>query len=229
MSRRLCLAMLSLIVLSLGSCGFSPTAAPSPPATGAPTDRPSPTITPAPPTRPTAQPSPTPLPGPCEAVAEAKVVVYQRPSSQADVFGSLPFGSRVVVEGRTADGWLGFDPGVAQAANVGIFRLRWVNGSSGVRVEGDCRGVPELPGLPARVCFTMPMDEVLVYAEPSTSAEIVAVLTLGDYAAVTAMTSDEWAAVDLSVGNTALDVQGWILKTTLNLNGPCTYLPFVEP
>ena len=82
----------------------------------------------------------------------------------------------VITEGRTADGWLGFDPGVAQAANVGIFRLRW-----------------------------------------------------SDYAAVTGKTKEDWARVDLSVGNVGPDLAGWVQEVTLNLNGPCDDLPMVEP
>lgn len=54
---------------------------------------------------------------------------------------------------KTADGWWGFEPGVAQAASSGLFRLRWVlEGTSGLTFGGDCEGVPVVPGPEAGVC-----------------------------------------------------------------------------
>jgi len=165
---------------------------------------------------------------PCELVAEGEVIVYTRPDSSAAVFGVMETGFRAIVEGKTSDGWWGFEPGVAQAANVGVFRLRWVEETSAVRLEGPCGGVPDLIGLPAAVCFTMPMDEVQVHAEPDLSSEVVATLLFGDYAAVLGM-SDDWAEVDLSLGSTGMDITGWVPASTLNMNGPCDDLPVLAP
>jgi hypothetical protein len=249
------LATLSLLALSLVACNLLTVSTPSSPTVPAPSETPAATVAAVTPTElptatvpaatPTATPtatapaptptetaiveSPTPVPGPCEIVAESEVTVYERPSSEAAVFGTMEPGFRIVAEGRTADGWLGFEPGVAQAANVGVFRLRWVDGSSGVRLEGACEDLSELVGPPAGVCFTMPMDDVQVYAEPAASSAIIATMTYGDYAAVTGKTTDDWARVDLSVGNTGLRLLGWIQGFTLNLNGPCDALPTVEP
>lgn len=169
------------------------------------------------------------VPQSCDMVAEGEVTVYQRPSAVATVFGSMPAGSRVTVEGKTADGWLGFDPGVAQAANVGVFRLRWIHESSAIRLEGPCDGLAELVGPPPGFCFTMSMDEVQVYAELDVSSKVRATMVPGDYAAVSAMTKDGWAKVDLSVGNTGLHLSGWMQGVNLNLNGPCDDLPTIEP
>jgi hypothetical protein len=241
------LARLSLLTLLLVACSplavsSSPTPTAPPPTATVPTVTPTeaptattPSMPPAataPPATPTETPveaTATPPPGPCEVVAESEVTVYQRPSSQARVFGTMTPGVRVLGEGRTADGWFGFDPGVAQAANVGVFRLRWVDGSSGVRLEGDCDALPELVGPPPGICFSMPMDEVQVYAAPDLSSEVMATMVAGHYAAVTGRAADGWARVDLSVGNTGLNVTGWIEGGTLNLNGPCENLPTVEP
>ena len=241
------LAKLSFLALLLVAC--SPLAVSSPPISTAPaptatvriaTPTEAPTAT-APPVAPAATAPPptpteidveataTPPPGPCEIVADEEVIVYQRPSLDADIFGTMDAGLRVLAEGRTADGWLGFEPGVAQAANVGIFRLRWVDGSSGVHLEGECDGLPELVGPPVGVCFTMPMEEVHVYAEPDLSSGALATMTYGDYAAVTGGGGEGWAKLDLSLGNIGLDVAGWIQEITLNLNGPCDDLPTVEP
>lgn len=237
------LVKLSLLALPLVACNLVGQPSPPTPTVLAPTEAPTatalvvaPTETPTP-TAPTATvvttaigESPTsPVVGMCEIVAEDEVTAYTRPSPEALVFGSMSPGYRVLVEGRTADGWLGFDPGVAQAANVGVFRLRWIEGSSGIRLEGVCDDLPELVGPPAGVCFTMPMDEMVVYAEPEASSEVIATMVVGDYAAVTGRTADGWARVDLGVGNTGLGATGWVQESMLNLNGPCENLPMVEP
>ncbi len=193
---------------------------------------PTPTITVSAPSVTPAGPSPTVGPSPmaeCEMVAEAEVTVYNRPSPSATVFGTMYPGLRVMVKGRTADGWLGFEPAVAQAANIGIFRLRWVHESSAIRLEGSCDELPQLVGPLPGFCFTMPMEDVPVYAEPDSSSEVLATLSVGDYAAVLGITRDGWARVDLSVGNTGSNVSGWVQEATLNLNGPCGSLPTVEP
>jgi hypothetical protein len=249
------LATLSLLALCLVACDLLTVSAPSISTVPAPSETPTATLAAATPaetstatvppvtrtatstaTAPVPTPiataiveSPTPPPGPCEIVAESEVTVYERPSLDAAVFGSMPPGFRILAEARTADGWLGFEPGVAQAANIGVFRLRWVDGNSGVRLEGACEGLPELVGPPAGVCFTTPMGEVQVYAEPDVASTIIATMMVGDYAAVIGKTADGWARVDLSVGNTGLALTGWIQEFTLNLNGPCDDLPTVEP
>jgi hypothetical protein len=166
--------------------------------------------------------------GPCTLVADGEVTVYGRPHLDAAVFGSMTAGLRVQLQVRTVDGWWGFEPGVAQAANVGIFRLRWVHENAPAHVEGSCGDLPEVEGPPAGICFDMPMEGVDVYASPDTSSDVVATLTLGDYAAVVGMT-DGWAKLDLAVGNTGLDTPGWIPAATLNMNGPCENLPTLEP
>ena len=166
--------------------------------------------------------------GSCELIAEGEVTAHTRPDSRAPVFGVMEPGFRWMVEGRTSDGWWGFEPGVAQAANVGVFRLRWVEEDGAFRLEGECGGVPELIGPPAGVCFTMPMGEVQVHAEADPSSEVVATLSIGDYAAVLGKSGD-WAKVDLSLGNTGVGATGWVPAAVLNMNGPCDDLPVLVP
>lgn len=185
-----------------------------------------------------AQPSPSGVPvatpgeildsGPCELVAEGELTVYERPHLDAEVFGTMSAGFRVELEARTADGWWGFEPGVAQAANIGVFRLRWVHESSPIQLEGPCGDLQEVVGPPPGVCFHMPLEDVDVYAGPNLSSEVVASLTVGDYAAVVG-TSNGWAKLDLAVGNIGQDIMGWIPAATLNMNGPCENLPAPEP
>jgi len=187
--------------------------------------------------------TPTPIPGICEAVADEEVWIYARPpitdllSTTVELFGKMPAGTRVTVEGRTAHGWLGFDPGVAQAGNVGVFRLRWLDPKDPVRPEGDCAAVPEVAGPVPGVCYTMSMEETRVYQNPNTASTVLVTMDWGDYAAVLGRTPDgdgdglpDWAEIDLSVGSVGLDQQGWVEGSTLNLNGErCSDLPEVAP
>jgi len=165
---------------------------------------------------------------PCMAIGEKEISVYSRPSREAVVFGSMSPGMNTIVEGRTVDGWLGFDPGVAQAANIGIFRLRWVEIHDGISLEGSCEELPLLISLPAGICFTMPLEAISVYAEPDISADVIVRMEVGDYAAVIGINDQDWARIDLAPGNLALDRQGWIQGNALNLNGDCDDLPIVE-
>ncbi|MEA3377475.1 MAG: hypothetical protein U9R72_14895 [Chloroflexota bacterium] len=186
------------------------------------------TVPPAQPTVTVTAESPVPTVEACQIVADQDVIVHSRPSEDASVFGTMAVGTRVVAEGRTPNGWLGFEPGVAQAANVGIFRLRWVKENEDIRLVGECEGLPVLEGPPAGVCFTMPMVETAVHAEPDEAAAVIVTMAVGEYASVTGR-MDGWARVDLSVGNTGREEEGWVREETLNLNGPCEDLPMVNP
>lgn len=84
-------------------------------------------------------------PAACTAVANSDVTLYNRPDMASTEFGTLSAGETAVMMGQTADGWLGFDPGVAQAANVGIFRLRWVAPDSDVTLSGGCAALTIYP------------------------------------------------------------------------------------
>ena len=68
---------------------------------------------------------PTPN-GPCTLSANGALTAYRLPDDTSDVFGELFSGETYEALARTAEGWIGFDPGVAQAGNVGLARHRWV-------------------------------------------------------------------------------------------------------
>ncbi len=228
------LLVLTLSILSFTACSlFAVPSSPTPsfpmPTTTLPATTATKTIPAIAPSEEATGGSATLAPEPCSIVALGDVTVYSRPSSKAAVFGSMASGFRVIPEGRTADGWLGFDPGVAQAANIGIFRLRWIEESSDIEHVGTCEDLPALEGPPTGVCFTMPMDGVHVYTEADVSSEVITTMKWGDYASVTGKTKEDWARVDLSVGNAGLDLAGWVQGVTLNFNGPCDDLPTVEP
>lgn len=65
--------------------------------------------------------------GACTITTNTALTVYRLPDPTSDAWSSLGAGEEILnAEARTADGWIGFDPGVAQAPNVGLYRLRWV-------------------------------------------------------------------------------------------------------
>jgi hypothetical protein len=137
----------------------------------------------------------------------------------------------MTIVGRTAQGWLGFDPGVAQAANVGVFRLRWLDPGDPVTLEGDCGSVPEVVGPRPGICYTISMGETDVYQSADATSAVLVALEVGDYAAVLGKTADHnWAKLDLTTSNLSLDQQGWVQGSTLNLSGErCSDLATVTP
>lgn len=61
----------------------------------------------------------------CQFTANYQVEVYRVPDSSADVWGVEAPGQAHTILARTADGWIGYDPGVAQAPNVGLAHHRY--------------------------------------------------------------------------------------------------------
>jgi hypothetical protein len=168
--------------------------------------------------------------GRCELVAVGDVTIYERPSFAAEVFSIQPAGFTQQFGDRTSDGWLGFDPGYAQAGNIGSFRLRWIPPDT-PGLSGDCINLRVVWGPPPGICFDQTqMEGVKVYASPDTGSDVVATLNVGDFAAIEGHTADgDWALVDLGKGNTGSTVVGWVESYTLNVNGPCSDLPVVTP
>jgi hypothetical protein len=168
--------------------------------------------------------------GSCMLAASTSQIVYDRPSIDANVFGETGDGFSAQVQIRTVDGWVGFDPGVAQAANIGIFRYRWLHFDQ-VALSGGCVAVAETTWVPEpTACYDMPMESVNVYTETDSSSDILATLEIEDFAAVLGFTGTGWAQIDLGNGNTGLSGIGWVEDFTLNLNGTlCDELPTVSP
>lgn len=73
----------------------------------------------------------------CVITATAPLTAYLDPSTEADVFGSLAPADQVHGQVQTADGWFGFDPGIAQAGNTGLARLRWIKPGDGQVLFSD--------------------------------------------------------------------------------------------
>jgi photosystem II stability/assembly factor-like uncharacterized protein len=156
----------------------------------------------------------------CTVHSAAGLTAYDRPSLDAQVFGQVPDDIPLPVTGLTQDGWIGFEPGVAQAGNIGLFRLRWLPPGSG-SLEGDCENLPTLPTLPARVCFTMAMGEELIRAGAHEDSPVIGTLQLNAYAEVVSRTPDGWLELDLSQSSMGISGPGWIPAAAANFNGPC--------
>lgn len=230
MRARTILAAILPLTSILVACGPSgPAAGPSQvAATSIPVEVSAPTATPSP--APTSTKAPTPTPPECEVVAVANTTVYDRPSLASPVFGNMSAGDTAPVGGWTPNGWLGFEPGVAQAANMGVFRLRWVENTSSIRLQGPCSQIPVEPWVPAvGVCYDMAMSDTAVHYLASTGSVVLATMHPGDFAAVTGVTSTGFARVDLLGGFPQRPIKGWIQSSDLNLNGPCESLPTISP
>ncbi len=223
MSRlRFLLAALFVLAFLLAGCTLPTTGAPPPPTAG-PTPA-APTPQPPPPTNTPAQNSG----GACTLTATAPIQAYTRPSAQAQVFGTLGSGEQVQALYRTPDGWYGFEPGVAQAGNVGIFRMRWIYGGKDVQMSGNCAQLPLAPPLPAGVCFFMAMDTTPVYALQGQNLQQIGSLAANQYAAVMGRGPGNWVEINLDSGQNDLHGQGWASLATGGLNGPCDNLPQVQ-
>ncbi len=171
------------------------------------------------------------LPKLCTMTATKIATAYMRPSAEASVFGTVPAGEVEVLGGRTAEGWLGFDPGVAQAPNVGPFRLRWLAPGSPVVLGGGCAHLPLWPTLPPRTCFTMAEAQVSVYQVPGLTSPAVTQMSFGDYLQVTARAvsgSQVWLRVQSPLGTLPAGTAGWLPQADVNFNGDCDRLPVVK-
>jgi hypothetical protein len=67
----------------------------------------------------------------CWATTTRIMTAWTESSPLVDIFGSTQEGDTMLALARTNDGWLGFDPGVAQAGNSGRARLRWFDTTDG--------------------------------------------------------------------------------------------------
>ena len=165
----------------------------------------------------------------CELTATGSVTAFNRPSFAAEEFADLPGNMPLRVGGRTPDGWWGFDPAYAQAANIGVFRLRWVPPDSLIQLDGDCENVTLVEGPKPGICFTMPMSGTPVYALPDPSEDIIIVLNTGDYVEVEGRYGADWMRVDLSEGSLGMPTKGWMESSSVNFNCPDTNLGEVTP
>lgn len=80
----------------------------------------------------------------CLIVAYYEGSAYYTPFTAKDRFGTVAAGDALGAVAKTTGGWYGFDPGIAQAPNEGLDRLRWVypNHTNVFHAVGDCNVIP---------------------------------------------------------------------------------------
>ncbi|RTQ53765.1 hypothetical protein EJV47_03255 [Hymenobacter gummosus] len=155
----------------------------------------------------------------CRRRARRAVVIYQRPAAGAAKFGQLAAGEEVTLAARTAAGWVGFDPGTAQAANVGIFRLRWVRAAEAFAPADSCARLPLVDAPPAG-CLLMAARPVEGRMEFAPDMFMYFTIPTGSYARVLQ------AARPDAQGRILVAVPGWeqpgyVDQADVSLSGPC--------
>ncbi|MEY4745180.1 MAG: hypothetical protein RL272_1125 [Candidatus Parcubacteria bacterium] len=212
----------SLLLIGAGCAG--PKGAAGLPAASIP-DEPT---RPAAPAAPAGTPPEVPQFAQCILAATGKVTLYMRADAGSDVFGTLAEGEAVVLGGRTADGWYGFDPASAQAPNVGPFRLRWVKPDGAFTLSGGCTDLPAYPRIPPGTCYVMAQADTPVRESPAGDAKTAATMKYGDFALALGRkrsANAAWVKIDEGSGSLRGAGQGWASMETLDFNGPCEKLP----
>ena len=163
----------------------------------------------------------------CILVCIDSVDVFTRPDSSAMFMSRLAPRDQVVISGRTVDGWLGFDPGVAQAANIGSFRLRWIAGDERYVTDGELSTVPVVWGPRAGVTYAMIYESSPLYSEPDSNSAVVDSVPSSCAADIIFRTED-WYLLDLSIGPLGRDIEGWIRAADVSVSGNLDTIPFIE-
>lgn len=217
------------ILITSAACtgGDQPTPTTAPPTLILPTPEPDAT-TAVPPT--TTVPSTTAVPPTatvpttaeaCVVTAQSDITVYQRPSTESGIFGTLGGGEFVQPTMQSSDGWLGFDPAVAQAANVGVFRLRWLPPDADTSQSGDCAALPVAPALSPTACYFMAFEETSLLAEPDPAAAVAATIPAEGYAALLSQAENGWYELDLQDSSIQQPGTAWLDPDLGNFNGTC--------
>ena len=150
----------------------------------------------------------------CTLVAQDSVALYTRPSVAAPRVGTLAPGDSVAASGR-APGFVGLDPGTAQAANVGPFRLRYAASDGPFALRGDCQALPAQPRLDPVACYQMAHAETRLHARPDTGAATVATIPAQGFAEATARTPTGWLRVRTGTNGPP----GWVAPADVNVSG----------
>jgi hypothetical protein len=158
---------------------------------------------------------------PCTITAMADMTIYNRPDQKADIFGTIAAGETEEVTGKTINGWFAFDPHSAQAANVGVFRNRYISPTSSFTTQGDCATLPSLPALAADTCFAMFAEETNVYESANTSAKVVTTILPEGYARITEGQKLGFIKINTDQSSLPAGSIGYVPEETVNFNGRC--------
>ncbi len=163
----------------------------------------------------------------CILVCIDSVDVFTRPDSSAIFMIRLAPHVQVVISGRTVDGWLGFDPGIAQAANIGSFRLRWIAGDARYVTDGEISCVPVVWGPRPGITYAMIYESSALYSEPDSNSSVVDSVPSSCAAGIVSKTED-WYLLDLSIGSLEQHIEGWIRAADVSVNGNLDTIPLTE-
>ena len=161
----------------------------------------------------------------CTIVVNATTTLYTRPNKESDEFGQItPVDVGVIAGGKTLDGWIGFEPGVAQAPNVGPFRLRYIPPNSSVTLVGNCNALPVVPNLSPKQCFVMTQVDIPIYKDATSTSPVVATMHFGDYIEAVGKkgkSSNLFYKVASTFGSLASGTVGYVSSATVDFNGAC--------
>ena len=163
----------------------------------------------------------------CLLISLDSIPVFQRPDSCAAVWSMLAAFEGVVLSGRTVDGWLGFDPGVAQAANIGSFRLRWISEGENFVIDGELDSVSVVWGPGADITYAMIYQDSPLFAEPDSLSTVIDSIPSGSAAGIILRT-EEWYLLDLNESPLEDSVQGWIQSLPVSVSGDLDTIPLME-
>jgi hypothetical protein len=159
--------------------------------------------------------------------AEDSLEIRARPDSLGPVWSVLPPGESIEIWAIDADGWLGFDPGVAQAGNSGSFRYRWVAPVGPYVLQGCGDRLRPVWGPSSTSCYVMTFDPVLIYLDPDSLSLVVDSLP-GSSAAAIVDYSPGWFRIDPVDGPDPGVAPGWVSQDCVSINGELPYFVVVQ-
>lgn len=155
--------------------------------------------------------------GPMGIVVNDTTVSYTRPDSASTLFAQLFPGDTLTVSAVSSSGWLGFDPGVAQAGNVGIFRFRWVPPDGGFELLGDTVAMSPSWTPRAGIPYAMALEDLPVLSEPDSLSAVTDTLPAGSAAAII-QSADDWYRLDLQQGPLDRCAVGWVREEGVSVS-----------
>lgn len=139
--------------------------------------------------------------------------IYYRPHLNSTAWSTIIPGDSLLLEVRTETGWLGFDPGVAQAANTCSFRYRWLPPDE--NIESDSLPVVWAPK--PDVSYAMTEMDTPVYPDQDTTSTPLTVIPANSAASIEGLTA-EWYKVDLYDSPSGENIRGWIQTEGISIN-----------
>jgi inhibitor of cysteine peptidase len=130
----------------------------------------------------------------CMVIANSDITAYRTADTAAPSL-AMPQGAGGYVLGETPDqAWIGFDPGFAQAGNLGLMHLRWVPASADITLQGNCNNLPPIQPPPVGICVLTFGGTVNAYTQPDVNSPVTTTLGENDYAQIVGRLSSGWYA-----------------------------------